>query len=418
MSAESYPMNNPPHVAAKQALSSKFLLFFALFANACGHTFFLISFPLTARYLGYSDQQAGMILGLSALVITLATPIWGQLCERFGRRRVLLSGLTLACLTLIALATSVISAWLALLAASSAFTLIFVLRLVTSLASGALMPAAQAYIADTTSREQRTRGMAHMAAAFGGGSIVGGTVASISGLDHLWLGYVFATVLLLLATLICWQRLPDSQPATISTPIRQPSSRHLLRYWLTTLLGLSCYSLMQQTTGLRLQDSFAFTTDQALRSGSAAISAAMLLMVITQAWLVARLPWSPENKLRAGAAACLICALLALLPSLVSFISAIVLFGLALGLLLPANLSLMSLNSRCDQQARNAGINGVFQGLGLASGPLLGSQLQPLSAHAPWLALLVITALLLLLSRSARVATSPDFSTPTKQAGN
>ena len=122
MSAESYPVNNPPHVAAKQALSSKFLLFFALFANACGHTFFLISFPLTARYLGYSDQQAGMILGLSALVITLATPIWGQLCERFGRRRILLSGLTLACLTLIALATRVISSGRALLVANRDFT--------------------------------------------------------------------------------------------------------------------------------------------------------------------------------------------------------------------------------------------------------------------------------------------------------
>ncbi len=69
------------------------MLFAALVANAAGHAFILVALPGLARRLGFSDIQAGLLLGLSALAATLAAPLWGGVGDRSGRRRIILVGL-------------------------------------------------------------------------------------------------------------------------------------------------------------------------------------------------------------------------------------------------------------------------------------------------------------------------------------
>ena len=57
MSAESYPVNNPPYVAAKQALSSKFLLFFVIRPDSGVSDFNCVSYQCYQCLAGITGCQ-------------------------------------------------------------------------------------------------------------------------------------------------------------------------------------------------------------------------------------------------------------------------------------------------------------------------------------------------------------------------
>jgi len=366
------------------------ILVFALVANACGHAFFLISFPALGRTLGLSDTRAGMLMGLSALAMTLAAPLWGVLCERRGRRPVLLAGLVIATLMLAAITQLLMHYTDSLMAPASLFLMLLGFRVLGTTGTAAVMPSAQAWMADTTAPEQRVAGMGLLGAAFGIGSVLGSGVAMTAGIDNIWTGFAMVLGLLVLAVGLTARYLPEPERAATSEVSGQFSLSTILPCLLITLLGLAVYSLVQQVITLRLQDSFAMTPDQSVRFGGAAMMLCMLLMVVTQAWLLPKLGWLHGQILQRGAWLCLLALLLSLTPVTAVFLFAIPLLGLGFGLLVPANLGLLSLRSGPQSQARNAGINGVFQGLGMAVGPVSGASLQSLSPSYPWLAAVLL----------------------------
>ena len=59
--------------------------------------------------------------------------------------------------------------------------------------------------------------------------------------------------------------------------------------------------------------------------------------------------------------------------------------GGALGLVLPANLALLSLNSNGKVQGKVAGINAMGQGFGFALGPIMGGNLYQINTSYPYL---------------------------------
>ncbi len=140
-------------------------------------TFFLDSHAhQTASAVAHTvtDAESGAIIGLlmasfSAMQFVFA-PIWGRLSDRIGRRPVLMIGLagSVAFYTLFGLATI----W-------ENLTLLFIARIGAGIA-GATIPTAQAYIADTTTLETRSKGMALIGAAFGLGFALGPLLGSVA----------------------------------------------------------------------------------------------------------------------------------------------------------------------------------------------------------------------------------------------
>lgn len=384
---------NHPHAVPRR------ILLLALMMNAASHGFFIISFPLLARTLGFTDPQAGMVMGLSALAMTFAAPVWGGICERYGRRKVFIAGLSLAMAFFTAAALVLYFRSLGLIGLTLCLSLVISFRVMATAGSAAVMPAAQAYMADITEPAQRTVGMGRLGAAFGSGSVLGSTIASVSGINFIWTGFTLCALMVAMAALVCWRCLPEpARPAGSRCAKRPGEWRRIAVFLLITLLGLAVYSLVQQVATLRLQDSFHYDAHDALQLGAAAMTAAMLLMIVTQLLVLPRLPLKPQQSLVLGALICLICLLLSLAGQLYTFITALVLLGVGLGLLFPANLGLLSLSSSSAAQARNAGINGLAQGIGLALGPLLGANLQALSYFAPWLTAALLMALIVVLA--------------------
>jgi MFS family permease len=171
------------------------------------------------------SELHGIMLGLlmSAYSFTqfLFAPLWGRLSDRLGRRPFILLGLTgsVVFYTLFGIASDV--AGVGPQYAALGLILLFIARLGGG-AAAATIGTAQAVIADTTTPENRARGMALIGAAFG----IGFTFGPLLGFASLFLplygapGYM-AAGLSLAALLLAWERLPET--------LRAGSTGHLRR---------------------------------------------------------------------------------------------------------------------------------------------------------------------------------------------
>src|SRR6476620_9682962 len=142
----------------------------------------------------------------SAMTFIFA-PLWGRASDRIGRRPVLIVGLigSVGFYLLFGIATIFQS-----------MTLLFVARIGAGIA-GATIPAAQAYIADITSLQNRAKGMALIGAAFGlgftFGPLLGAAALISSGTGAVetspWPGFV-AAILSAVAAFLAVFLLPES----------------------------------------------------------------------------------------------------------------------------------------------------------------------------------------------------------------
>jgi MFS family permease len=149
----------------------------------------------------------------------LFAPFWGKLSDRYGRRPILIVGLlgSVMFYSLFGFATTLTDPEMTLI-------LLFVTRIGAGI-SGATISTAQAYIADTTTPETRSKGMALIGMAFGAGFTFGpllGMIALIGREDTPgpWPGYV-AAVLSAFALCLAIFKLPESRTIDSASAARK-----------------------------------------------------------------------------------------------------------------------------------------------------------------------------------------------------
>lgn len=143
------------------------ILFLTIFIDLLGFGLIIPALPFYAESYGASYIVIGLLSASYSLMHFLFSPLWGRLSDRIGRRPVMLIGL----------AGSAV-AFLMFGLAKSLFML-FAARLLSGILSSATLPTAQAYIADTTSVEDRAKGMGLIGAAFGLGFIFGPALGGV-----------------------------------------------------------------------------------------------------------------------------------------------------------------------------------------------------------------------------------------------
>ena len=155
-----------------------FMLLFAVSLTAAAGNMALQSvLPAIGREFLLSDTLVASAFAISALMWTFASPIWARLSDRLGRKRVILIGLSgfVVSMTGFGLAvTAGLQGWLAVLVA---FVLMAVARTIYGVFGSAAPIASQAYVADRTSRRQRTQAMSALASAQGLGTVLGPALA-------------------------------------------------------------------------------------------------------------------------------------------------------------------------------------------------------------------------------------------------
>ena len=379
-------------------------LFLALMANAAGQSFLVVVLPPLGRRLGFTDIQTGAILSASALLLMIAAPTWGYLTERIGRRPVLMIALTGATLAPLGFGFIVGRRLDGTMSAVLALGLFLAARSAQTLLSAGLLPASQAYVADITAPEARAGGMGILGAAYGLGAIIGSALAWRIGGSDAVLAFLLVSGLagLALATVILLVPEPRRGNPEAASLAADPNLSRIWPFFAITLVSISAYSIVQQVVALRLQDAMGFASDDSIAKAGLALMATALAMIVVQGAVLRMLALRPETLLGAGTPLAAVALLLATFArGYAELFGALVLLGVALGLMLPGNLASLSLRTGPGAQGKAAGFNVVGQGLGLAIGPLTGAALHQLSPQMPFLAATVLLAIAFALAIAA-----------------
>lgn len=240
-------------------MSPLVIIFLTVFIDLLGFGIIIPLLPFYAERFGGSAQTVAMLSASFSLMQFVFMPIWGRLSDRVGRRPILLLGLfgSFGSYLLFGLAGSL--------------PLLFVSRMFAGVA-GATVSTAQAFIADTTTAENRAKGMGLVGAAFGLGFIFG---PAIGGLLSRW-GHavppLFAAGLSLVNFIAAWFYLPESRPAHVPVTDRVAGSRlaaferALTRPMLPVLLlvyflVVAAFSGFETTFALFSEKRFGFTEE-------------------------------------------------------------------------------------------------------------------------------------------------------------
>jgi MFS transporter, DHA1 family, tetracycline resistance protein len=154
------------------------VIFLTVFIDLVGFGIVLPQLPLYAKGYHANGFELGLLMASFSAMQFLFAPAWGHLSDRIGRRPVLLVSIA---------GSAVAYAWFALatrLEGSTALWMIIASRAFAGIC-GANITVAQAYIADITPPEQRSRRMGLIGMAFGLGFIFG---PWIGGRSSDWLG--------------------------------------------------------------------------------------------------------------------------------------------------------------------------------------------------------------------------------------
>jgi DHA1 family tetracycline resistance protein-like MFS transporter len=160
------------------------IIFITIFIDLVGFGIVIPVLPLYAERYGASEATVGILLATYSAMQFVFAPILGKLSDRVGRRPVLLVSLigTSIGFLLMGFAPSM-PVGFALLGMAPTLVWLFVARVIDGI-SGGNISTAQAYIADVTPPEERSKGMGLIGAAFGLGFIfgpaIGGALSHIS----------------------------------------------------------------------------------------------------------------------------------------------------------------------------------------------------------------------------------------------
>ncbi len=147
------------------------VIFGVVFLDLLGFGILIPQLGVYAVQFNASALEVGMLVSVYSLMQFLCAPFFGRLSDRVGRRPVLLITMLISfcAYVLFGLAESMWVLWISR---------------VTSGISGANISAAQAYISDITTAENRAKGMGMIGAAFGLGFVLGPAVGGILGSWH------------------------------------------------------------------------------------------------------------------------------------------------------------------------------------------------------------------------------------------
>ncbi len=360
------------------------LLFFALMAIGAGNTMLLAAvLPQLTRELDMPDWMAGAVFSLSALLWSLASPFWGERSNRWGRR-------TVAAIGLAGYSISMLLIWLTgALALGGVLTNIAVIFVCLALArslfgliGSAANPAAQAYVADRTSKAERQSEIAFLSSGFSVGSVVGPAfAAALVGLVGILAPALFTALLAALMAALIWFRLPE-QRAPVTDAVRLEAEFAARGLWysdrvlpfLVYAVGLSLVTgVLTQVFVFAVMDKLGVGGREAAQYTGPAFTVGALAVLLAQLVIIPRLNLRNKTLMWAGCIPLIIGTLIIVFAQdFASLLISQFLIGLGQGLARPGFSSGASLAVSPQLQGNVAGLVISANGMGYIVTPFFG----------------------------------------------
>lgn len=364
------------------------ILIGALMAIGIGQSLvFAILAPL-GREVNMAEVQITSIIAVSALVFAVASPFWGRLSDRLGRKPLILVGL-IGYTAGTVLFTSVLAAGLAgLLSGITLYAVALVTRCSQSVIMSATSPSTTAYAADITTPLERTAAMAKLGTANSLGMILGPAVSGVLATLGLLAPLYFAGILSAVAAIVVWRALPSIPVAERRSREKPRRMRYLdpriRRYMLTAVALFTGFSAIQQTLGFQLQDKLDLDGIRTAQYTGAALMVSALFTFVVQVTVMQRAKLPPRVFIRTGLASLALGSLcVAGFQGFYLLALGMALMGTGLGLCMPAITAGASLAVGPEEQGGAAGVIGACPAVGFVTGPVIGGIIYPFSASGP-----------------------------------
>jgi DHA1 family tetracycline resistance protein-like MFS transporter len=370
----------PAAVSGRRAALTVFL---TVLLDLIGFGMLLPLLPFYAEKLHASPAAIGLLFSSYSLTQLLFSPLLGRLSDRVGRRPLML--------------VSILGSAAAhlMFAFAGSFALLVLARSLAGVAASNYS-IAQAYMADVSSVENRSKAMGLIGAAFGIGFVLGPALGSILSLTQLGPRAVPLTAAALSAVnfLIALSWLPESLPREVrarsrARPWVDPAG--FARMWqsppvrglmLLFFLVMFCFSLFEATLALYCQRRFGFDEHRT----SLLFVYVGVVLVIVQGGLLGRLVrrYGEKQLILSGIALMAVgLAALPVYPSLGLLAASLLVLAVGSGVHNPSASGLLSQLTDAESQGSVIGLSRSFGALARTLGPVTGTWIFG-RAGAPW----------------------------------
>lgn len=173
-------------------------IYLAVFINALAFSLVFPLLPQYAKHFHLSNVALGILASSFAIAQLFLSPFWGTLSDKFGRKPIIAIGLL------------GMSASFFVFAVAASPLLLFVSRFFQGVFSSAVLPSARAYVADSTTEENRVRAMGYIGACLATGFIFGPILGGYLATNSLGLPFVIAGAVAFLNFLLVVNFLTES----------------------------------------------------------------------------------------------------------------------------------------------------------------------------------------------------------------
>jgi MFS family permease len=360
------------------------VIFLTILMSTIGFGVCIPVLPKYALDLGATEFTAGVLTGVFSLMVFIAAPLWGRLSDRIGRRPVLIISI------LGSAAGYFIMGWAG---DAKLLAFLFVARIIDGI-SGGNVGAAQAYLADISTKEERSKAMMLIGIAFGAGFVLGPALAGI--LHSFWpqsasLPFYVVGVLCLLNVVFVYTSVPESLPPErrskaqtelpLSALLKHADGKLYVCAVATYFTSLAAFSIMTQDFTLFGTTRFHLTVGDM----SYIMAAIGIVGIIIQGGVLRRLlPKYGEPKLaRLGMSLLLISfILLPLVGGMGTLLAVSCLIAVGNSFVQPTLNGLASASVEPEWQGRAMGFLQGIASLGRGIGPIVGGWLLGLDRDA------------------------------------
>ena len=367
----------------------KAILLFGLVTYGIGQSLLYVIFAPLSRDLGLSEWQFGALISSSNIALVIFSPMWGRVSQSIGRKTVFIIGLIGYAAGYALLGFGIqIGLW-AWLTSVPLFFLLFGARLVYGSLASAISPAATAYVADTTDKQNRSAGMALIAASGGIGTIIGpafgGLLAKVGPVVPMYVASILAIVAAILAAIKLSE--PTRHVDTESGIKLRILDSRIFPYLVGWFVIFMVFTAVQVITAYYIEDRFG-VTDRAQVISVASIALLSMAVVMLVVQIVVMQIWKLRPKLLLRSAYFIFAGTLLLFAFSNSLLLMYVSYagmGLSFALAAPGLNAAASLAVEEREQGAVAGLLSSAPAFGMVFGPFFGGAVYNLAPKLPML---------------------------------
>lgn len=382
----------------KKQRSPLVIAFFTIFLDLLG---FGIVIPVNSFYvesLGASPMTVTMLSATYSLMQFLFSPFWGRLSDKLGRRPIILISVAFSALGHL------------IFGMSSTIAVVFLARILAGFGN-ANLGTAQAIISDSTTSENRAKGMGLIGAAFGLGFLLGPAIGGFAGQYSPQAPALVAAALAAINFISAWLFLPETRVFGASSnnalhrkifsfealgrAVQLPNVSTILKI---SFINTAAFAMFEVVIGLMMERAYLPSEGRGTHehiAAAAKLTAWFLVTVgitavIIQGGLIGRLSkkFGEVALIKTGL---LIMSLSVLSMPLVAshapyetMLICACLLAAGTGIFNPSQSALISKSTPADEQGGILGLNQSMSALGRVFGPVLSGAMFEMNMGLPF----------------------------------